>query len=172
MNQYAINKIKETLSNLSKTIQKFSIMNLCFTLLGVLLLVLTFIFYKESHELIIAIISLFFSLLLISYSFSKIAEKVLYWTVHLCSILLGLLLWASVVFLLPPFLFNGEWIFVIITAIFYLFSSKFYLFDSIKALGKKEKKISAYEQLLCIVSFTLILGFIGSIVNYSSCCHM
>jgi hypothetical protein len=46
------------------------------------------------------------------------------------------------------------------------------IFYSIKALRKKEKKISVYEQLLCIVSFTLILGFIGSIVNYSGCCHM
>jgi hypothetical protein len=161
MNQYAINKIKETLSNLSKTIQKFSIMNLCFTLLGVLLLVLTFIFYKESHELIIAIIPLFFSLLLISYSFSKIAEKVLYWTVHLCSILLGLLLLTTAVLLTAALFFDGEWIF---TIIFILISSKFYLFNSIKALRKKEKNISDYEQALCAL-YTMVI-FVKANVNY------
>lgn len=171
MNKY-ISKIKETLSNLSKTIQKFSIMNLCFTLLGVLLLVLTFIFYKESHELIMTIILLFFCLLLILYPFSKTVEKVLYWIVHLCSILLGLLLWTSGVFLLPHFLFNGEWIFAIITAIFSLFSGKFYLFDSIKALRKKEKKISAYEQVLFFVFCILILPFLGGFINYCGCVRM
>ena len=164
MNKY-ISKIKQLLS---KTSSKFSIMNLYFILVGVLLLVLDFIFYKvkyNSTKTILAIIPLFFSILLISYSFSKIAEKVLYWTVHLCSILLGLLLLASTVVLF----FNGKHIITIIAIIIF---STLLIFNSIKALRKKEKKISVYEQLLCIVSFTLILGFIGSIVNYSSCCHM
>ena len=163
MNKY-ISKIKQLLSMASP---KFSIMNLCFTLLGVLLLVLTFIFYaidRDSITAILAIIPLFFSLLLISYSFSKIAEKVLYWTVHLCSILLGLLLSAS-----SAFLFNGKNIITIIAIIIF---STLLIFYSIKALRKKEKNISVYEQLLCIVSFTLILGFIGSIVNYCGCVRM
>ena len=160
MNKY-ISKIKQLLS---KTSSKFSIMNLYFILVGVLLLVLDFIFYaidRDSITAILAIIPLFFSLLLISYSFSKIAEKVLYWTVHLCSILLGLLLSAS-----SAFLFNGKNIITIIAIIIF---STLLIFNSIKALRKKEKKISVYEQLLCIVSFTLILGFIGSIVNYCGC---
>ena len=142
-------------------------MNLYFILVGVLLLVLDFIFYKvkyNSTKTILAIIPLFFSILLISYSFSKIAEKVLYWTVHLCSILLGLLLSAS-----SAFLFNGKNIITIIAIIIF---STLLIFYSIKALRKKEKKISVYEQLLCIVSFTLILGFIGSIVNYCGCVRM
>lgn len=163
MNKY-ISKIKQLLS---KTSSKFSIMNLYFILVGVLLLVLDFIFYKvkyNSTKTILAIIPLFFSILLISYSFSKIAEKVLYWTVHLCSILLGLLLSAS-----SAFLFNGKNIITIIAIIIF---STLLIFYSIKALRKKEKKISVYEQLLCIVSFTLILGFIGSIVNYCGCVRM
>ena len=160
MNKY-ISKIKQLLSIASP---KFSIMNLYFILVGVLLLVLDFIFYAvyQYHDSIIAILAiipLFFSLLLISYSFSKIAEKALYWTVHLCSILLGLVLSAS-----SAFLFNGKNIITIIAIIIF---STLLIFNSIKALRKKEKKISVYEQLLCIVSFTLILGFIGSIVNYS-----
>ena len=90
-------------------------MNLYFILMGVLILVLDFIFYaidRDSITAILAIIPLFFSLLLISYSFSKIAEKVLYWTVHLCSILLGLVLSAS-----SAFLFNGKNIITIIAII-------------------------------------------------------
>lgn len=167
MNQYAINKIKETLSNLSKTIQKFSIMNLYFILMGVLILVLDFIIYaidRDSITAILAIILLFFSLLLLSYSFSKIAEKVLYWTLHLCSILLGLLLSAS-----SAFLFNGKNIITIIAIIIF---STLLIFYSIKALRKKEKNISVYEQFLCIASLILILTSIGAIVNYSGCCHM
>ena len=163
MNKY-ISKIKQLLSMASP---KFSIMNLCFTLLGVLLLVLTFIFYaidRDSITAILAIIPLFFSLLLISYSFSKIAEKVLYWTVHLCSILLGLLLSAS-----SAFLFNGKNIITIIAIIIF---STLLIFYSIKALRKKEKNISVYEQFLCIASLILILTSIGAIVNYSGCCHM
>ena len=159
MNKY-ISKIKQLLSMASP---KFSIMNLYFILMGVLILVLDFIFYaidRDSITAILAIIPLFFSLLLLSYSFSKIAEKVLYWTVHLCSILLGLLLWASAVFLLPPFLFNGEWIFAIITAIFYLFSGKFYLFDSIKALRKKDLRLWA-SSIFCILHTNI--AFFGRI---------
>ena len=131
MNKY-ISKIKQLLS---KTSSKFSIMNLYFILVGVLLLVLDFIFYKvkyNSTKTILAIIPLFFSILLISYSFSKIAEKVLYWTVHLCSILLGLLLSAS-----SAFLFNGKNIITIIAIIIF---STLLIFYSIKALRKKEKR--------------------------------
>ena len=163
MNKY-ISKIKQLLSMASP---KFSIMNLYFILMGVLILVLDFIFYaidRDSITAILAIILLFFSLLLLSYSFSKIAEKVLYWTVHLCSILLGLLLSAS-----SAFLFNGKNIITIIAIIIF---STLLIFYSIKALRKKEKNISVYEQFLCIASLILILASIGAIVNYSGCCHM
>ena len=160
MNKY-ISKIKQLLSMASS---KFSIMNLSFTLLGVLLLILCFIAYvahPELETLIMTIIPLFFSLLLISYSFSKIAEKVLYWTVHLCSILLGLLLLTTAVLLTAALFFDGEWIF---TIIFILISSKFYLFNSIKALRKKEKNISDYEQALCAL-YTMVI-FVKANVNY------
>ena len=160
MNKY-ISKIKQLLSMASP---KFSIMNLCFILMGVLILVLDFIFYAIDRDSITAIIPLFFSLLLLSYSFSKIAEKVLYWTVHLCSILLGLVLSAS-----SAFLFNGKNIITIIAIIIF---STLLIFYSIKALRKKEKNISVYEQFLCIASLILILTSIGAIVNYSGCCHM
>lgn len=160
MNQY-ISKIKQLLSMASP---KFSIMNLYFILMGVLILVLDFIFYAIDRDSITAIIPLFFSLLLLSYSFSKIAEKVLYWTVHLCSILLGLVLSAS-----SAFLFNGKNIITIIAIIIF---STLLIFYSIKALRKKEKNISVYEQFLCIASLILILTSIGAIVNYSGCCHM
>ena len=163
MNKY-ISKIKQLLSMASP---KFSIMNLYFILMGVLILVLDFIIYaidRDSITAILAIIPLFFSILLISYSFSKIAEKVLYWTVHLCSILLGLLLSAS-----SAFLFNGKNIITIIAIIIF---STLLIFYSIKALRKKEKNISVYEQFLCIASLILILASIGAIVNYSGCCHM
>jgi FtsH-binding integral membrane protein len=146
---------------------KFSIINLYFILMGVLILVLDFIIYaidRDSITAILAIILLFFSLLLLSYSFSKIAEKVLYWTLHLCSILLGLLLSAS-----SAFLFNGKNIITIIAIIIF---STLLIFYSIKALRKKEKNISVYEQFLCIASLILILASIGAIVNYSGCCHM
>ena len=163
MNKY-ISKIKQLLSMASP---KFSIMNLYFILMGVLILVLDFIIYaidRDSITAILAIIPLFFSILLISYSFSKIAEKVLYWTVHLCSILLGLLLSAS-----SAFLFNGKNIITIIAIIIF---STLLIFYSIKALRKKEKNISVYEQFLCIASLILILASICAIVNYSGCCHM
>ena len=163
MNKY-ISKIKQLLSMASP---KFSIMNLYFILMGVLILVLDFIIYaidRDSITVILAIIPLFFSILLISYSFSKIAEKVLYWTLHLCSILLGLLLSAS-----SAFLFNGKNIITIIAIIIF---STLLIFYSIKALRKKEKNISVYEQFLCIASLILILASIGAIVNYSGCCHM
>ena len=160
MNKY-ISKIKQLLSMASP---KFSIMNLCFILMGVLILVLDFIFYAIDRDSITEIIPLFFSLLLLSYSFSKIAEKVLYWTVHLCSILLGLVLSAS-----SAFLFNGKNIITIIAIIIF---STLLIFYSIKALRKKEKNISVYEQFLCIASLILILTSIGAIVNYSGCCHM
>ena len=163
MNKY-ISKIKQLLSMASP---KFSIMNLYFILMGVLILVLDFIIYaidRDSITAILAIILLFFSLLLLSYSFSKIAEKVLYWTLHLCSILLGLVLSAS-----SAFLFNGKNIITIIAIIIF---STLLIFYSIKALRKKEKNISVYEQFLCIASLILILTSIGAIVNYSGCCHM
>jgi hypothetical protein len=71
------------------------------------------------------------------------------------------LLLTTAVLLTAALFFDGEWIF---TIIFILISSKFYLFNSIKALRKKEKNISDYEQALCAL-YTMVI-FVKANVNY------